>query len=75
VGAVEVVVGEVALEFALEALEAQVEIAGEGWSPALVDDRLVDPRRRSAGMRVDPERTSEVAPKAICSGLKSSKAL
>ena len=50
-GAVEVVVGEVAVEFALEAAEAQVEEAGEGGSPALVEDRLVQRLDGTVGLR------------------------
>ena len=41
-GAVVVVVGEVALELAAEAVEADVEVAGKGGPPALVEDGLVD---------------------------------
>src|SRR6266516_1553260 len=42
VGAVEVVVGEVAIELALEALEAQIEETGEGRAPTFVEDRLME---------------------------------
>jgi hypothetical protein len=41
VDAVAVVVGEVGVELAVQACEAGVEVAGEGGSPAFVEDRLV----------------------------------
>ena len=52
VRAIVVVVAEVALEFAFEAVETNVEVAGEGRSPALVENGLVD--RFDGAVRLRP---------------------
>ncbi len=49
--AVEVVVGEVLREVALEPGEAHVQVAGEGRAPALVKDRLVQRFDRAIRLR------------------------
>ncbi len=51
VDAVEVVVGEVAVELAAERAVAGVEVAGEGGPPALVEDRLVQGFDVAVGLR------------------------
>ena len=51
VDAVGVVVGEVAVELALEACVAGVEVAGEGGSPAFLEDRLVQRFDVAVGLR------------------------
>ena len=53
VGAVEVVVVDVLFEVALEAGEADVEVAGEGGTPALFEDQAVE--RFDGAVRHDPE--------------------
>src|SRR5439155_20275764 len=51
VDAVEVVVGEVAVEFSLEAGVARVEVASEGGPPALLEDCLVERLDVAVGLR------------------------
>jgi len=51
VDAVEVVVAEVALELTAECAVAWVEVASEGWPPALVVDRLVKRFDVAIGLR------------------------
>ena len=51
VDAVEVVEGQVAFELAPEAGEAGVEVAGEGRTPALVEDCLVQRLDVTVGLR------------------------
>src|SRR5438067_783068 len=46
-----VVVGEVAVELAAEGAVAWVEVAGECWSPAFVEDRLVQGFDVAVGLR------------------------
>ena len=60
-GAVEVVVAQVVGELAAEPFEADLQVAGEGGSPAFVEDRLVQRldgpvRLRAAGAdAADPD--------------------
>ena len=61
VDAVEVVVAEVALEIALEPGEADVQVAGEGGSPALIEDRLV--RGPEGAIRLRPAGADERVPR------------
>ncbi len=51
VGAVEVVVAEVARELAAERAVAGVEVTGEGGPPALVEDRLLQRLDVAVGLR------------------------
>ena len=51
VDAVEVVVDEVTVELAAERAVAGVEVAGEGGSPALVEDRLLQRLDVAVGLR------------------------
>src|SRR5665811_1692849 len=51
VNPVEVVEAQVGVELALEATQARLHVAGEGGSPALVEDRLVQGLDIDVGLR------------------------